>query len=66
MTVKLLIELKLECLSLNEAAQSRLSLHLSKCHIVEHHMFRLINIWPAYEVLVFIASPETFLLAHTN
>ena len=26
-----------------EAAQARLSLHLSKCHIVGNHMSRLIN-----------------------
>ena len=39
MTVKLLAEHHLELLT----AQARLSLHLSKCHIVEHHMSRLIN-----------------------
>ena len=32
----------LEFLSLKEAAQARLCLHLSKCHIVGNHMWRLI------------------------
>ena len=41
MTVKLLTENSLEFLSLKEAAQARLSLHLSKCHIVGNHMSRL-------------------------
>ena len=35
MTVKLLAEQHLEFLSLKEASHARLSLHLSKCHIVE-------------------------------
>ena len=30
-----------EFLSLKEAAQAHLSLHFSKCHIVENHMLRL-------------------------
>ena len=34
MSVKLLTEHCLEFVSLKEAAQARLSLHLSKCHIV--------------------------------
>ena len=38
MIVKLLTEQHLEFLSLKEAAQARLSLHLSKCHIVGNHM----------------------------
>ena len=37
-TVKLLIEYHLVYLTLNEAAQARLSLHLSKCHIVGNNM----------------------------
>ena len=37
MTVKLLTEHHLEFLSLKEAAQARLSPHLSKCHIVGNH-----------------------------
>ena len=41
MSVKLLAE-HLEFLSLKEAAQAGLSLHLSKCHIVGNHMSRLI------------------------
>ena len=42
MTVKLLSEQHLEFLSLKEAVQARMSLHLSKCHIVGNHMWRLI------------------------
>ena len=34
MTVKLLAEQALEFVSLKEAAQARLSLHMSKCHIL--------------------------------
>ena len=47
MTVKLLIERHLESLSLTvaQAAQAGLSLHLSKCHIVGNHMSRLIYIY---------------------
>ena len=41
MSVKLLTEHHLEFLSLKETAQARLSLHLSKCHIVGNHMSRL-------------------------
>ena len=37
-SVKLLTEHHLEFLSLKEAAQARLSLHLSKCHIVGNYM----------------------------
>ena len=42
MIVKLLTEHHLEFLSLNEATQARLSLHMSKCHIVGNLMPRLI------------------------
>ena len=38
MSVKLLTEHHLEFLSLKEAAQARLCLHLAKCHIVGNHM----------------------------
>ena len=38
MRVMLLTEHHLEFLSLKEAAQARLSLHLSKLHIVGNHM----------------------------
>ena len=38
MNVKLLTEHHLECLSLKEAAEAHLSLHLSECHIVGNHM----------------------------
>ena len=40
MSVKLLTEYHLDFLT--EAAQARLSLQLSKCHIVGNHMSRLI------------------------
>ena len=38
MIVKLLTEHHLEFLSLKEAAEARLSLHMSKCYIVGNHM----------------------------
>ena len=38
MSVKLLTEHHLEFLSLKGGIQARLSLHLSKCHIVGNHM----------------------------
>ena len=41
MNVKLLTEHHLESLSLKGPAQARLSLHLSKCHIVGNLMPRL-------------------------
>ena len=41
MRVKLLTEHYLEFLRLKEAGQARLSLHISKCHIVGNHMSRL-------------------------
>ena len=41
MIVKLLTEHHLELLSLKEAAAARLSLHMSKYHIVGNHMSRL-------------------------
>ena len=47
MTVKLLIEQHLVFLSLKEDAQARLSLHMSKCHIVGNHMSRLNYINPS-------------------
>ena len=40
--VKLLTEDHLDFLSLKGVAQARMSLHLSKCHIVGNHMLRLI------------------------
>ena len=43
MIVKLLTEHHLEFLSLKEAVQARLSLHMSKCHIVGNFMPRLIS-----------------------
>ena len=42
MIVKLLTEHHLVFLSLKEAAEARLSLHLSKCHIVGNYMSRFI------------------------
>ena len=43
MTLRLLIGHNLEFLSLKMAAKARVSLHLSKYHIVRNHMSRLIN-----------------------
>ena len=40
-SVKLLTERHLEFLSLKQAAQARLSLHVPKCNIVGNHMSRL-------------------------
>ena len=48
MSVKLLTEHHLKFLSLKEAAQACLSLHLSKCHIVGNHMSRLICSYPVH------------------
>ena len=42
LTVKLLTEPQLRFLSLKEAAQTRLNLHLSRYHIVGNHVSRLI------------------------
>ena len=41
MVVKLMTEHHLEFLSFKEAAEARLSIHLSKCHTVENHISRL-------------------------
>ena len=41
MAFKLLTDQHLEFLSLNEATQAQMSLHLSKCHTVGNHMARL-------------------------
>ena len=41
MIVKLLTEHHLEFLSLKEAAEARLSPHISKCHVVRNLMPRL-------------------------
>ena len=43
MIVKLLTEHHLDFLNFNEAAQTPLSLHLEKCHIVGNYMLRLIT-----------------------
>ena len=42
MTDKLMTERYLECPSFKDATEARLSLHLSKCHIVGNHMSWLI------------------------
>ena len=42
MYIKLLNELNLEFLTLKKATQARMSLFISKCHIVGNHMSRLI------------------------
>ena len=55
MNVKLLTEHHLEFLSLNDAAEARLSLHMSKCHIVRNLMPRLI----CYSEITVDATIET-------
>ena len=62
MTVKLLTEHHLEFLSLKGVAQARLSLHLSKCHIVGNHMSRLI----CEEFLPFWGIFQPFLPCHLD
>ena len=57
MTLMPLIEHHLEFLSLNEAAQTSMSLHVSKCHIVVNHMPQLIYIY-----LVHIGKTKNLLL----
>ena len=53
MVIYLLTEHHLEFLSLKLAAQGRLSLHLSKCHIVGNHMPRLIMLCITHVYLIF-------------
>ena len=48
MNVKLLTEQHLESLSLKEAAQACLILHMSKCNIVGNHMSRLVRHWSQF------------------
>ena len=53
MIVQLLTEHHLERLSLNEAAEAHLSLHMSKCHIVGNLMHLLIyytNWYKRYQI----------------
>ena len=52
MSVKLLNEHNLEFLSLKEAAQARLSIHLSNCHIVGNHMSGLISVYLCFLLLL--------------
>ena len=54
MTVKLLTEHHLEFLSLKEAAHARLSLHMSKCHIVGN------NVSPLYAEKQIAISASAF------
>ena len=54
MIVKLLTEHHLEFLSLKEEAQTRLSLHLSKCQIVGNLMPRLISLYDIQRLYHFI------------
>ena len=49
MSVKLLTDHHLECLSLKEAAQAHMSQHLSKCHIAGNSMSWLICSEPCSE-----------------
>ena len=54
MTSRLPTEHHLELLGLKETAQARLSLHLSKCHIVGNHMSRLNYV---YAILITLYQP---------
>ena len=69
MIVKLLTKQHLECLSLKGAAQARLSLHLSRYHIVGNHISRLIWV-STRENLVFgglrTANAQTSLRARAD
>ena len=58
LSVKLLTEHNLELLSLKEAAKARLSLHVSKCHIVGNHMQQLtyIHSMAKYQLLEVVES----------
>ena len=51
MSISLLTEHYLECLSLKGAAQACLNLLMSKCHIVWNHLLRLKNMWKIYNTL---------------
>ena len=60
MTVRLLTKHHLEFLSLKKATQARLSLFMSKCHIVGKHVLRIMivsrdNITP--HIRLFVVSP---------
>ena len=57
MSVKLLTEQDLEFLSLKGASQARLSLHLSKSHIVGNHVSGLILflVWTLLAISVGVA-----------
>ena len=54
MAVKLLTKHHLDFISLNEAAQARLSLHLSNCHIAGNHMPRFILTFEPDRVILVI------------
>ena len=60
MSVKLLTKHLLEILSLKKAAHARLSLHLSKCHIVGKHMSRLIFIMMTFLTQPLIRQPPAY------
>ena len=60
MIVKLLTEQHLEFLSLKEAAQAHLSVHLSKCHIVGNHVSQLIIDYSNLILFIFCRNVERF------
>ena len=57
MIVKLLLNNILSVLALKQAVHARLSLHLSKCHIVGNRMLRLIY-GLVFEILILIAHSQ--------
>ena len=58
MIVKLLTEHNLDFLAYKEAAQARLSLHLSKYQIVGNHMHWLINVSSKPPVVLVMGSSQ--------
>ena len=66
MSVKLLTEHHLDFKTLKEAAQARLSLHLSKCHIFGNHMSRLIYVVVVVVAVVFVCFVCASLFSKTT
>ena len=58
MIVKLLTGHNLEFLCLKGVAQAHLSLHLSKCHIVENHMSRFLYYWVNIKIISMVELPS--------
>ena len=61
MSVKLLTENYLEFLSLKGATQARLSLHMSKCHIVGNHVT-----WLNHYMTTEVAGEQIYQIMKSN